>query len=420
VFYVRDLLRSGNCHAVLSLDSDAVVNQGLAFALPLVESHVLAISPDEFGLNNGVYIVRSSPMATNLFEEWTSHFPAKQWSRDERGMSHCTNPDGRTRCKWVNEYYGQGAFTKWILPAYRKSINYRPREELQVHCKDPLDPAFVCHFYSHGKEQIFLYLDALNAHRSSMKAITDDTDNGPPCTSPRPLAPIRTRQDLGSLLRELRFSGNAVELGVREGAFSDTILQKWGGCSEYVQVDLWMPQKKYKDKANRNSTVQAALRARAKAQLDKHIKARNCKRGWQCANYTSSCALRFPDAYFDFVYVDARHDRLGVLQDLHQWWPKLRTGGLMAGHDYTTQLEPRSKHQIPGKKYDPNGTMQDWTLNFDGTRDETGRVVKGAVDDFFGGVAEGPFGSPNDVRRCPRQIVVTYREPGWNTWMVRK
>ena len=46
--------------------------------------------------------------------------------------------------------------------------------------------------------------------------------------------------------------------------------------------------------------------------------------------------------------------------------------------------------------------------------------VKGAVDDFFGGVAEGRFPSPDDVRLCPRQVVVTYREAAWNTWMVRK
>ena len=47
----------------------------------------------------------------------------------------------------------------------------------------------------------------------------------------------------------------------------------------------------------------------------------------------------------------------------------------------------------------------DWTLNFDGTRDSTGRVVKGAVDDFFSGAyARSP------LKHCPRQVSVTYRE----------
>lgn len=34
------------------------------------------------------------------------------------------------------------------------------------------------------------------------------------------------------------------------------------------------------------------------------------------------------------IYVDARHDYCGVMDDLNAWWPKLREGGLAAGHDY--------------------------------------------------------------------------------------
>jgi len=36
----------------------------------------------------------------------------------------------------------------------------------------------------------------------------------------------------------------------------------------------------------------------------------------------------------DYVYVDARHDYAGVKEDLEAWWPKLRKGGLLAGHDF--------------------------------------------------------------------------------------
>ena len=44
------------------------------------------------------------------------------------------------------------------------------------------------------------------------------------------------------------------------------------------------------------------------------------------------------------------------------------------------------------------------------------RAVKGAVDDFFSGTA---YAAP-DLQKCPRQVVVTYRERGWNSWMVAK
>ena len=82
--------------------------------------------------------------------------------------------------------------------------------------------------------------------------------------------------------------------------------------------------------------------------------------------------------------------------------------------------EPKNVKQPKNVVEDPSSTLQDWTLNFDGTRDETNRTVKGAVDDFFAGVADGRFPSPDDVKLCPRQVVITYREHAWNSWMVRK
>lgn len=42
----------------------------------------------------------------------------------------------------------------------------------------------------------------------------------------------------------------------------------------------------------------------------------------------------FPDAFFDFVYVDASHRYVDVRRDLEEWAPKLRRGGVLAGHDY--------------------------------------------------------------------------------------
>jgi predicted O-methyltransferase YrrM len=45
-------------------------------------------------------------------------------------------------------------------------------------------------------------------------------------------------------------------------------------------------------------------------------------------------ASTFQDQSLDFVFIDARHTFDAVSQDLAAWWPKLRPGGLIAGHDY--------------------------------------------------------------------------------------
>jgi hypothetical protein len=46
-------------------------------------------------------------------------------------------------------------------------------------------------------------------------------------------------------------------------------------------------------------------------------------------------APAFHDESLDFVFIDAAHSFEAVTKDLDAWWPKLRRGGLIAGHDYT-------------------------------------------------------------------------------------
>ena len=123
--------------------------------------------------------------------------------------------------------------------------------------------------------------------------------------------------------------------------------------------------------------------------------------GWPHAvvrrQFSEAAVHAFRDGQLDFIYVDARHDYLGALQDMLLWWPLLRCGGIMAGHDYVTQEEvSRSSTKV----------KQDWTKNFDGTVDETRRVLKGAADDFSSFIN--------------RQLTISYQEGAWHTWAVRK
>lgn len=48
-------------------------------------------------------------------------------------------------------------------------------------------------------------------------------------------------------------------------------------------------------------------------------------------------AGRYTDLSLQFVYIDASHDYSSVLTDLASWWPKIRLGGWMAGHDFTSE-----------------------------------------------------------------------------------
>ncbi len=53
-------------------------------------------------------------------------------------------------------------------------------------------------------------------------------------------------------------------------------------------------------------------------------------------------ARSFADGSLDFIFIDADHSFEAAEQDLSVWWPKLRGGGLMAGHDYTNSPSVRA------------------------------------------------------------------------------
>lgn len=52
---------------------------------------------------------------------------------------------------------------------------------------------------------------------------------------------------------------------------------------------------------------------------------------WDAAN-------RFADGTVDAVYIDADHARESVARDIAAWWPKLKRGGIMAGHDFSEEF----------------------------------------------------------------------------------
>lgn len=50
--------------------------------------------------------------------------------------------------------------------------------------------------------------------------------------------------------------------------------------------------------------------------------------------FSEDAAKKFEDNSLDFVYIDANHEGEFPLIDMRTWWPKLKEGGIMSGHDY--------------------------------------------------------------------------------------
>ena len=72
--------------------------------------------------------------------------------------------------------------------------------------------------------------------------------------------------------------------------------------------------------------------------------------------WSVEAASKFEDNSLDFVYIDADHAYDACQKDMDAWWPKVKKGGWMCGHDY---------ENLPAKK------------------NETVVEVKEAVDDWL-------------------------------------
>ena len=140
---------------------------------------------------------------------------------------------------------------------------------------------------------------------------------------------LKARKDIGFFLNEKGLTGFGVEVGTFEGAFSKHLLETWKG-SLYV-VDVW-------DKIEGNpfhdfsGFTEQDMRRKAVVTIEKLCQFPG-RYVLMCVG-SPRAASHFPDEFFDFVYIDASHFYKAVRADLQAWWPKLKPGGLFAGHDY--------------------------------------------------------------------------------------
>jgi len=49
---------------------------------------------------------------------------------------------------------------------------------------------------------------------------------------------------------------------------------------------------------------------------------------------SEEASRQFADESLDFVFIDADHSYEGCSSDISLWYPKLKDGGLLSGHDY--------------------------------------------------------------------------------------
>lgn len=140
------------------------------------------------------------------------------------------------------------------------------------------------------------------------------------------------RNDLAVLFRDLGYRTGA-EIGVWQGRFSEQLCLANPGV-QLLCVDPWKAYDDYGDPKNEQSRLEEAWR-----QTVKRLSRYRC----EIRRQTSiEAAKTVPDGSLDFIFLDANHGKAFVLADLEAWVPKVRSGGVISGHDY--ELVPRRAH----------------------------------------------------------------------------
>jgi len=127
---------------------------------------------------------------------------------------------------------------------------------------------------------------------------------------------MQSRNELGKLFQEHNELGIGAEVGCYAGDFSKTLSQDYKG--KILAIDYFDSKDfLYDDK----------LEERCRETL----KDTNCE---VIKSDSIEYSKLVPDESLDWVYIDADHRYDTAKADIEVWFPKVRKGGVISGHDY--------------------------------------------------------------------------------------
>ncbi len=132
---------------------------------------------------------------------------------------------------------------------------------------------------------------------------------------------------------------SGAEIGVSFGGHSETILNQTNVEILYG-VDSYKHRESYENPMNLLQDDFDALYERTKERLSVFGDR------FKLIREDSKMAINRIESILDFVYIDADHSYKGVWEDLCVWYPKVRIGGVIGGHDYNHPNFPGVKQAV--------------------------------------------------------------------------
>lgn len=131
------------------------------------------------------------------------------------------------------------------------------------------------------------------------------------------------RDDLAAYFAEQGFT-RGVEVGTEYGEYAETLLK----ANAQLHLTCVDPYTAYSDYRDHKS--QAKLDTMYQ-QAQRRLRPYNVE---FLRLFSTAAASNFRNNSLDFVYLDGNHALPYIIADLHAWTPKVRKGGVIAGHDF--------------------------------------------------------------------------------------
>lgn len=120
---------------------------------------------------------------------------------------------------------------------------------------------------------------------------------------------MKNRKELGKYLQQFYKTGVGAEIGTYRGEFAELLFEKWKGKM------LCIDDLSYGDK----SEIYQRLQFNDYAML---------------IGDSLEISKIISDNCLDWIYIDTDHDYESIKRDYYAWYPKVRDGGVISGHDY--------------------------------------------------------------------------------------
>lgn len=152
------------------------------------------------------------------------------------------------------------------------------------------------------------------------------------------------------------------EIGVKKADNAINMLKNLN-FKEFILIDPFKKYKGYVDVFDDFDTWEITTRKRIRKYEQMGI-AKLIK------DFSHNAVELFPDCYFDIIYDDSNHAYKYVKQNLELWFPKVKVGGYIGGHDFFADYKVaeavidfiREHNLKKGTKLKRGGYEEDWWI----------------------------------------------------------